>query len=213
MVAARLIPTSTHWGNYRLESREGRVVAVHGYEADRNPTPIAQSLLDAQDPACRVPAPMVRQGWLQARWNSEGAGRGREPFVRVDWETALDLAADALRHAIARGIGNGDIVRLFNDRGACLAAAVLYAGIRRGVIELPTGAWYDPEDPFREGSLEVHGNPNVLTRDAGTSRIAQGPTAHSCLVEAERFSEPLPDIKVFRQPEIVAGWSTRPFRS
>ena len=131
----------------------------------------------------------------------DGKRHGRE-VVRIN-------PADAA----ARGIGNGDIVRLFNDRGACLAAAVLYAGIRRGVIELPTGAWYDPEDPFREGSLEVHGNPNVLTRDAGTSRIAQGPTAHSCLVEAERFSEPLPDIKVFRQPEIVAGWSTRPFRS
>ncbi len=98
---------------------------------------------------------------------------------------------------------NGNIVRLFNDRGACLAAAVLYEGIRPGVIELPTGAWYDPADPVREDSLEVHGNPNVLTRDAGTSRIAQGPTAHSCLVEVERFSKPLPEIKVFRQPEIV----------
>ena len=107
--------------------------------------------------------------------------------------------------AAARGIENGDVVRLFNDRGACLAAAVTNEGIRPGVIELPTGAWYDPEDPTREDSLEVHGNPNVLTRDAGTSRIAQGPTAHSCLVEVESHSAPLPDIRVFRQPEIVEG--------
>ncbi len=103
--------------------------------------------------------------------------------------------------AAARGIEDGEIVRLFNERGACLASAVLHEGIRPGVIELPTGAWYDPEDPMSEDSLEVHGNPNVLTRDAGTSRIAQGPTAHSCLVEVERFADPLPEIKVFRQPE------------
>ena len=103
--------------------------------------------------------------------------------------------------AALRGIEDGAVVRVFNDRGACLAAAVLFDGIRSGVVELPTGAWYDPQDPGAEGSLEVHGNPNVLTRDAGTSRIAQGPTAHSCLVEVERFDGPLPDIKVFQQPE------------
>ncbi len=105
--------------------------------------------------------------------------------------------------AEARGIEDAEIVRLYNDRGSCLAAAVLCDGIRPGVVELPTGAWYDPEDPAADASLEVHGNPNVLTRDAGTSRIAQGPTAHSCLVEVERFSGPLPEIKVFRQPKTV----------
>ena len=103
-----LTPTSTHWGNYLLESRDGRVVAVHHYDADRNPTPIGQSLLDSQDGACRVPAPMVRRGWLQARWEGGGGGRGREPFVRVDWDTALDLAAGALEHAIDCG-GNESI--------------------------------------------------------------------------------------------------------
>ena len=105
--------------------------------------------------------------------------------------------------AVARSIEDGDIVRLFNDRGACLAAARLFDGIRPGVVELPTGAWYDPEDPDHGDTLEVHGNPNVLTRDIGTSKIAQGPTAHSCLVEVERYSGPLPEVKVFRQPETI----------
>ena len=100
-----------------------------------------------------------------------------------------------------RGIANGDIVRLYNDRGACLAAAELYEGIRPGVVELPTGAWYDPADG--DDSLEVHGNPNVLTRDAGTSKLAQGPTAHSCLVNIHLYDGPLPAISVFQQPEIA----------
>ena len=78
--------------------------------------------------------------------------------------------------AAARGIRNGDIVRLYNDRGACLAGAVISAALRPGVVQLGTGAWYDPLDPAADDPLCVHGNPNVLTADVGTSRLAQGCT-------------------------------------
>ena len=72
---------------------------------------------------------------------------------------------------------------------------------------MPTGAWYDPENVDDENPMDIHGNPNVLTRDVGTSKLAQGPTAHSCLVEVERFDGELPDIKVFAQPR-----TSRPVR-
>ena len=49
----------------------------------------------------------------------------------------------------------------------------------------------------------MHGNPNVLTRDAGTSTLAQGTSAHSCLVEVEPYDGPLPDLKVFSQPPMT----------
>lgn len=107
------------------------------------------------------------------------------------------------KDAAARNISSGDIVRIFNDRGACLAAAIISDALREGVIELPTGAWYDPEDPNFETSMDVHGNPNVLTRDIGTSKLAQGPTAHSCLVEMELFSGVLPDIKILKPPPCI----------
>lgn len=71
-----------------------------------------------------------------------------------------------------------------------------------GVVVLPTGAWYDPADPAR---LEVHGNPNVLTRDVGTSTLAQGTSAHSCLVEVERYDGALPDVKAFSQPPMTGA--------
>ena len=105
------------------------------------------------------------------------------------------------KDAEQRQIENGQIVRVFNDRGSCLAGAMISDDIRSGVVELPTGAWYDPEDPNLDGSLEVHGNPNTVTRDVGTSSLAQGPTAHSCLVQVEPYSGKTPDIKVFTQPE------------
>jgi biotin/methionine sulfoxide reductase len=107
--------------------------------------------------------------------------------------------------AAARGIAEGDVVRVFNARGACLAGAVLTDGLLRGVAVLPTGAWYDPLEPGVPGSLCVHGNPNVLTRDVGTSRLGQGPVAQSCLVEIERFDGRLPPVKVHQPPPIEAA--------
>jgi biotin/methionine sulfoxide reductase len=102
--------------------------------------------------------------------------------------------------AAARGIDDGDIVRLYNDRGACLAGAVLSEALRPGVAQLSTGAWYHPVDPAAERQFCVHGNPNVLTRDAGTSRLAQGCTGQLTLVEIERFDGQAPPVKAFDPP-------------
>ena len=104
--------------------------------------------------------------------------------------------------AAARGIADGDILRLFNERGACLAAALVTDGIRPGVVQIPTGAWYDPEDPDEDEPLCVHGNPNVLTRDVGTSALAQGCTGQLTTVQVERFEGNLPPIKAFDPPEV-----------
>lgn len=101
--------------------------------------------------------------------------------------------------AAARGIASGDIVRVWNERGACLAGAIVADHVMPGVIQLSTGAWYDPQTP---GGLEVHGNPNVLTRDQGTSRLGQGPTAHSTLVEIAKVDGAVPDVSVMRKPAV-----------
>jgi biotin/methionine sulfoxide reductase len=104
--------------------------------------------------------------------------------------------------AAARGIADGDIIRLFNERGACLAGVRVTDDIRRGVVQLPTGAWYDPADPSEEAPLCVHGNPNVLTRDIGTSALAQGCTGQLTTVEAERFDGNLPPIQAYDPPVV-----------
>lgn len=102
--------------------------------------------------------------------------------------------------AAARGIADGDVIRLFNERGACLAAVRVATDIRPGVVQLPTGAWYDPEDPGDDKPLCVHGNPNVLTRDVGTSALAQGCTGQLTTVQVERFNGNLPPIRAFDPP-------------
>ena len=102
--------------------------------------------------------------------------------------------------AAARGIVDGDIVRISNDRGMCLAGAVVTDAIRPGVVQVSTGAWFDPEHPAVVGSMEKHGNPNVLTRDRGTSRLAQSCSAQTTLVDVERFEGEAPAITVFTPP-------------
>ncbi|MCC6890429.1 MAG: molybdopterin guanine dinucleotide-containing S/N-oxide reductase [Hyphomicrobiales bacterium] len=107
--------------------------------------------------------------------------------------------------AAARSIADGDAVRIFNDRGACLAGAMLTDAVGRGVLQLQTGAWYDPDEPGLVGALDRHGNPNVLTLDKGTSKLAQGPSSQTTLVEVERFNAPLPAVGAFDPPAIVTG--------
>lgn len=91
--------------------------------------------------------------------------------------TAIRLnAGDASR----TGLRSGEVVSVFNERGACLARVEIDENIRPRVAIMPTGAWFAPDadDP----ALERNGNPNVLTDDRRTSRLGQGSAAQSVLV-------------------------------
>lgn len=100
--------------------------------------------------------------------------------------------------ALARGIAEGDIVRIFNARGACFASAELRHDVMRGVVLLPTGATFDPDG----SGADRNSNPNVLTRDVGTSELGQGCAAQSCLVEVELHTGHLPELTIYSPPEI-----------
>lgn len=102
--------------------------------------------------------------------------------------------------AEARGIENGDLVRIFNDRGSLLAGAWVTKRIRPGVIRLEEGGWYDPLDPKDPKSLDKHGNANTLTLDKGTSSLAQSTSAHTTLVQIERYTGAVPDVTAFDPP-------------
>ena len=72
--------------------------------------------------------------------------------------------------------------------------------VMKGVLVLSTGAWFDPD---YENNLDLHGNPNVLTKDTGTSELAQGPTSHTCLVEIRKAEKSeIKKLKIFSKPNI-----------
>jgi biotin/methionine sulfoxide reductase len=100
--------------------------------------------------------------------------------------------------ALARGLGNGDIVRVFNDRGAFISTVVLSDDLIEGVAQIATGAWYDPGEPGKP-SLEKHGNPNVVTHDKGSSRLSQSCAAQTVLVEIEAYVA-APTVTAFVNP-------------
>ena len=104
-----------------------------------------------------------------------------------------------------RGIKDGDVVRIYNSRDACLAGAVLIDTMLTGVVKLSCGAWYDPTGT-EDRAVCVHGNANVLTHDRGTSKLSQGPSSGTNMVEIERWKGPSPPVRAFEPPE-VAGIS------
>ena len=65
------------------------------------------------------------------------------------------------KDAKERGIKNGDLVRVFNDRGQMVIPAIVTEGIMPGVVDVPQGAWYDPD----ENGVDKGGCANILTLD------------------------------------------------
>ena len=100
--------------------------------------------------------------------------------------------------AAARGLHDGDLLRIFNDRGACLAGLTVDEAVRPGVAQLSTGAWYDPDPDVP--SFCRHGNPNVLTADRPSSTLSQGCTGQLALVEIEPYHGVPPELSVTRPP-------------
>jgi len=131
--------------------------------------------------------------------HSQMDGGAASVDLKINGREALRISpADAK----ARRIGQHDLVKIYNDRGACLATAVIDSGLKPGVVVLPTGAWFDAADE----KLEIHGNPNVLTIDVGTSRLTQGSSAQSALVEVVLWEDAAPPVQALNPPEI-ARWN------
>ncbi|WP_285734418.1 molybdopterin-dependent oxidoreductase [Nocardiopsis sp. ATB16-24] len=99
--------------------------------------------------------------------------------------------------ARALGVADGDVVRVSSPRGSCLAGLVVSDALRPGVVQLSTGAWYDPSAP---GVTCAHGNPNVLTEDVGTSSLSQGCTGQLVRVRVEPFRGEVPPVRAFAPP-------------
>ena len=114
--------------------------------------------------------------------------QGREPVWINDQDASV------------RGIQNGDVVRVFNERGEVLAGAYVTDRLRPGVVRLREGGWYDPAKPGVSGSLCKYGDVNVLTLDQGASSLSQANIANTALVQIEKFKGTLPEVTAFLPP-------------
>lgn len=136
---------------------------------------------------------------------------GQLDMGRVSQQSKIAGREPARLHPLdaeSRGLSDGDVAEVFNDRGRCLVGIRVDDAVRPGVLQMSTGAWYDPAEPGRIGALDKHGNPNVLTPDHGTSKLGQGPSSHTALVEVRSYRDPLPPITIHEQPAFLAADAT-----
>ena len=96
----KLVPHHSHWGAFNAVVEDGRVVGAVPFDFDPDPSRLIEAIPDSVHSPLRIARPMMRAGWLKAsglnKGRASGEGRGREPFVPVDWEQALELVAGEL---------------------------------------------------------------------------------------------------------------------
>jgi trimethylamine-N-oxide reductase (cytochrome c) len=85
--------------------------------------------------------------------------------------------------AAERGIETGDVVTMYNERGAVLGGAYVTERIMPGVVYQDHGARYDPIVP---GELDRGGSNNTICPHKTTSKHATGMATSGFLVEVEK---------------------------
>ena len=98
----------------------------------------------------------------------------KEAHPQTVWINPIDAGA--------RGIKDGDDVRVYNDRGELALPAHVTRKIAPGVLSVPQGAWYNPDTP---GGLDRGGSVNTLTSLHPTP-YSKANGQHSNLVEIEK---------------------------
>jgi biotin/methionine sulfoxide reductase len=157
-------------------------------------------------------------------WQDGRPPRGHMPLLANNPATRLHSQLDGGRHSASSkrngreplrlhpqdaqrlGIAAGDTVQVSNDKGALLAGAVLSDALRPGVAQLATGAWLDLQVLDGADRLVcVHGNPNVLSEDRGSSRLSQGCVGQICYVQIARFAGEAPLPSPWQAPPLLEG--------
>lgn len=181
-------PLNTPSGKIEIYSQR---IAEYGY-ADCPPHPAwlvpdewhgnarpGQLALLSSHPAHRLHS-QLNYAQLRERY----AVAGREP---------LTLHPD---DAQARGILNGDVVRVWNARGQALAGALVSDGIRPGTVCSHQGAWPDLDN----NGLCRNGAVNLLTLDIPSLRLTNGCAANSSLVWLEKYRGEAQAVRAFDPP-------------
>jgi anaerobic dimethyl sulfoxide reductase subunit A len=169
-------------GVYRIRLSEPYVAFKTQIDDPKNnpfPTPsgkieiYSQRIADMDNPQL-PPIPKYIEAWespndpLAQKYpiqllTNHAKGRANSKFATLPWLKELFPQAIIISgtDGRARGIGNGDLVRVFNDRGEVRIPARVTERIMPGVAMLPAGAWYNPD----EQGVDRGGCANVLTRD------------------------------------------------
>ena len=111
---------------------------------------------------------------------------GREPLV---------INADDAKE---RGIKDGDLVELYNERGSLIVGAVLSNKIMPGVVSIYEGGWPQLDSKGRCNNGLV----NFLTSSQRSSGLSQATSANTCLASLRKCTDPESPTRAFDAPKI-----------
>jgi anaerobic dimethyl sulfoxide reductase subunit A len=108
--------------------------------------------------------------------------RAHSQFDNLTWLRDIQTQTVSINtlDAEPRGIRNGDMVRVFNDRGEIAIPARVTERIMPGVVAVPQGAWYTPD----ENGVDIGGCANTLTKNVTSPAGAFSP--NTALVQIEK---------------------------
>ncbi len=114
--------------------------------------------------------------------------RAHSQFDNLPWlrELITQSVQINIDDAHIRGISNGSLVRVYNDRGQTVLPAEVTQRIMPGVVNIPQGAWYAAD----EKGLDHSGSVNVLTKDAKSPAGAF--CTNTTLVQVEKYGDKTP---------------------
>ena len=93
----RVVVNASHWGAYKVHVRGGKVARLEPLEGDKAPSLQLQAVAQQPYDPARIRYPMVRKSFLEKGHKAGGEGRGKDPFVRVTWDEALEIVARELK--------------------------------------------------------------------------------------------------------------------
>jgi anaerobic dimethyl sulfoxide reductase subunit A len=190
-------------GIYKLRMAEPFVAfrsQIEDPESNPFPTPSgkieihSQRLADMNDPEI-PPIPKYLEAWesradpLAREYplqliTTHITRRAHSQYDNVPWLRELQQQAVFISasDAFDRGVRDGDMVRVFNARGEMVISAKVTERMMPGVVDIPQGAWYQPD----ERGVDHGGCCNVLTKDEHSPGGAF--CSNTSLVQVERIS-------------------------
>ncbi|HVQ76269.1 MAG TPA: molybdopterin-dependent oxidoreductase [Candidatus Binatia bacterium] len=140
------------------------------------PVPPIPTWIAPHRTAGRYPLEMVSP---KSRARTHSTHDNQEILARADRQDVWLHPDDAA----ARGIVDGQAVRVHNDRGETVLPARVTDRVAPGVVSIKEGAWFAPDPDGRDR----RGCANVLTEDRASPCGAS--TYNTCLVEVEPWTE------------------------
>ncbi len=104
----------------------------------------------------------------------------------------------SVEDARANGIKSGDLVELYNERGALIAGAVVTDQIMKGVVSLEEGNWIQLDSKGRCNSGAI----NIITNSVASSGLSQATSANTCIASIKKCTDAESENRAYEPPPV-----------